>query len=275
MAVGDDDQSIYGWRGAKSENIDRFTKDFSKTEVVRLEQNYRSTQTILSAANSVIENNQSRMGKELWTEQKEGEKISIYSAYNEDDEARYVVGTIQSWMDQGNALDDAAILYRSNAQSRALEEAIIREGLPYRIYGGQRFYERAEIKNAMAYIRLVYGREDDAAFERVINLPPRGIGAKTLDIIRNQARDQNCSLWRASTGLIEFDGLTARASSSLSGFIGDLERLQAEVSGLELKETVDHVIQRSGLIDYHKKEAGEKGRTRIENLDEHVSAAGD
>ena len=275
MAVGDDDQSIYGWRGAKSENIDRFTKDFSKTEVVRLEQNYRSTQTILSAANSVIENNRSRMGKELWTEQKEGEKISIYSAYNEDDEARYVVGTIQSWMDQGNALDDAAILYRSNAQSRALEEAIIREGLPYRIYGGQRFYERAEIKNAMAYIRLVYGREDDAAFERVINLPPRGIGAKTLEIIRNQARDQNCSLWRASTGLIEFDGLTARASSSLSGFIGDLERLQAEVSGLELKETVDHVIQRSGLIDYHKKEAGEKGRTRIENLDELVSAAGD
>jgi len=274
-AVGDDDQSIYGWRGAKSENIDRFTKDFSKTEVVRLEQNYRSTQTILGAANSVIENNRSRMGKELWTEQKEGEKISIYSAYNEDDEARYVVGTIQSWMDQGNALDDAAILYRSNAQSRALEEAILREGLPYRIYGGQRFYERAEIKNAMAYIRLVYGREDDAAFERVINLPPRGIGAKTLEIIRNQARDQNCSLWKASTGLIEFDGLTARASSSLSGFIGDLESLQAEVSGLELKETVDHVIQRSGLIDYHKKEAGEKGRTRIENLDELVSAAGD
>jgi DNA helicase-2/ATP-dependent DNA helicase PcrA len=178
-------------------------------------------------------------------------------------------------MDQGNALDDAAILYRSNAQSRALEEAILREGLPYRIYGGQRFYERVEIKNAMAYIRLVYGREDDAAFERVINLPPRGIGAKTLEVIRKQARDQNCSLWRASTGLIEFDGLTARASSSLSGFMEDLDSLQAEVSGLELKETVDHVIQRSGLIDYHKKEAGEKGRTRVENLDELVSAAGD
>ena len=153
--MGDDDQSIYGWRGAKSDNIDRFTKDFSNTEVVRLEQNYRSTQTILDAANSVIENNQSRMGKELWTEQKEGEKISVYSAYNEDDEARFVVGTIQSWVDQGNALDEVAILYRSNAQSRALEEAILREGLPYRIYGGQRFYERAEIKNAMAYIRPV------------------------------------------------------------------------------------------------------------------------
>ena len=274
-AVGDDDQSIYGWRGAKSDNIDRFTKDFTKTEVVRLEQNYRSTQTILDAANSVIENNQSRMGKELWTEQKEGEKISVYSAYNEDDEARFVVGTIQSWMDQGNSLDEVAILYRSNAQSRALEEAILRKELPYRIYGGQRFYERAEIKNAMAYIRLVYGRQDDAAFERVINLPPRGIGAKTLEIIRKKARDKNSSLWNAGSELVEFDELTARAKASLSGFMGDLESLSAEVDGLELKETVDHIIQRSGLIEYHKKEAGEKGRTRVENLEELVSAAGD
>ena len=274
-AVGDDDQSIYGWRGAKSDNIDRFTKDFTKTEVVRLEQNYRSTQTILDAANSVIENNQSRMGKELWTEQKEGEKISVYSAYNEDDEARFVVGTIQSWMDQGNSLDEVAILYRSNAQSRALEEAILRKELPYRIYGGQRFYERAEIKNAMAYIRLVYGRQDDAAFERVINLPPRGIGAKTLEIIRKKARDKNSSLWNAGSELVEFDELTARAKASLSGFMGDLENLSAEVDGLELKETVDHIIQRSGLIEYHKKEAGEKGRTRVENLEELVSAAGD
>ncbi len=238
-AVGDDDQSIYGWRGAKSDNIDRFTKDFTKTEVVRLEQNYRSTQTILDAANSVIENNQTRMGKELWTEQKEGEKISVYSAYNEDDEARFVVGTVQSWMDQGNALDEVAILYRSNAQSRALEEAILREGLPYRIYGGQRFY------------------------------------AKTLEIIRKKARDKNSSLWNASSELVEFDELTARAKASLSGFMGDLESLSTEVDGLKLKETVDHIIQRSGLIEYHKKEAGEKGRTRVENLEELVSAAGD
>ena len=274
-AVGDDDQSIYGWRGAKSDNIDRFTKDFTKTEVVRLEQNYRSTQSILDAANAVIENNQSRMGKELWTDQKEGEKLSIYSAYNEDDEARFVVGTIQTWMDRGNALDEVAILYRSNAQSRALEEAIIREGLPYRIYGGQRFYERAEIKNAMAYIRLVYGREDDAAFERVINLPPRGIGAKTLEIIRKEARDKQSSLWKASLELVEFEGLTTRAKTSLSGFMRDLENLHTEVNSLELKETVDHIIQRSRLIEYHKKEAGEKGRTRVENLEELVSAAGD
>ena len=274
-AVGDDDQSIYGWRGAKSDNINRFTEDFPGTNIIRLEQNYRSTQTILDAANSVIQNNQSRMGKELWTEQKEGEKIAIYSAYNEDDEARYVVGTIQSWLDQGRALDETAVLYRSNAQSRALEEAILREGLPYRIYGGQRFYERAEIKNAMAYIRLVYGREDDAAFERVINLPPRGIGAKTLDVIRKQAKEESCSLWKACCELVENDGITPRARGSLSGFMTGLENLQSEVENLELKEVVDHVIQSSGLIDYHKKEAGEKGRTRVENLAELVSAAGD
>ena len=274
-AVGDDDQSIYGWRGAKSDNINRFTQDFPGTNIIRLEQNYRSTQNILDAANSVIQNNQSRMGKELWTEQKEGEKIAIYSAYNEDDEARYVVGTIQSWLDQGRALDETAVLYRSNAQSRALEEAILREGLPYRIYGGQRFYERAEIKNAMAYIRLVYGREDDAAFERVINLPPRGIGAKTLDVIRKQAKEESCSLWKACCELVENDGITPRARGSLSGFMTGLENLQSEVENLELKEVVDHVIQSSGLIDYHKKEAGEKGRTRVENLAELVSAAGD
>ncbi len=274
-AVGDDDQSIYGWRGAKSDNIDRFTKDFKGTEVVRLEQNYRSTQTILDAANSVIENNQSRMGKELWTEQKEGEKISVYAAYNEDDEARYVVGTTQSWIEQGNSLDEVAILYRSNAQSRALEEAILREGMPYRIYGGQRFYERAEIKNAMAYVRLVFGKDDDAAFERVVNLPPRGIGAKTMEVIRNRAREKNFSLWNASSDLIEFDGLTSRAETSLSGFLNDIDNLKAEVNGLELKEIVDHIIQRSGLIEHHKKEAGEKGRTRVENLEELVSAAGD
>lgn len=275
MAVGDDDQSIYGWRGAKSDNINRFTREFAETQIVRLEQNYRSTQTILSAANAVIENNQSRMGKELWTEQKEGEMISIYSAYNEDDEARYVVGTTKSCFEQGKSLDEIAILYRSNAQSRALEEAILREGLPYRIYGGQRFYERAEIKNAMAYVRLVFGKEDDAAFERVVNLPPRGIGAKTLDLIRKKARDNTCSLWKASSDLIEFEELTPRASSSLSGFLSDLENLKNEVDSLELKETVDHIIQRSGLIDHHKKEKGEKGRTRVENLEELVSAAGD
>ena len=275
MSVGDDDQSIYGWRGAKSENINRFTKDYKNTEIIRLEQNYRSTSVILGAANSVIKNNQGRMGKELWTDQKEGEPISIYSAYNEDDEARYVVGSIQNWMEQGRDLSEVAILYRSNAQSRALEEAILREGLAYRIYGGLRFYERAEIKNAMSYLRLVFGREDDAAFERVINIPPRGIGAKTLDIIRSRAQQIGSSLWKACEDLIETEGLTPRASQSVQGFMTAFEELEVETKDLTLRDLVDHVIQRSGLIEYHKKEAGEKGRTRVENLAELVTAASD
>ena len=275
MSVGDDDQSIYGWRGAKSENINRFTKDYKKTEIIRLEQNYRSTSVILGAANSVIKNNQGRMGKELWTDQKEGEPISIYSAYNEDDEARYVVGSIQNWLEQGRDLSEVAILYRSNAQSRALEEAILREGLAYRIYGGLRFYERAEIKNAMSYLRLAFGREDDAAFERVINIPPRGIGAKTLDIIRSRAQKLESSLWKACEDLIETEGLTSRASQSVQGFMTAFEDLTVETKDLVLRDLVDHVIQRSGLIEYHKKEAGEKGRTRVENLAELVTAASD
>ena len=275
MSVGDDDQSIYGWRGAKSENINRFTKDYKNTEIIRLEQNYRSTSVILGAANSVIKNNQGRMGKELWTDQKEGEPISIYSAYNEDDEARYVVGSIQNWMEQGRDLSEVAILYRSNAQSRALEEAILREGLAYRIYGGLRFYERAEIKNAMSYLRLVFGREDDAAFERVINIPPRGIGAKTLDIIRSRAQKIESSLWKACEDLIETEGLTPRASQSVQGFMTAFEELEVETKDLTLRDLVDHVIQSSGLIEYHKKEAGEKGRTRVENLAELVTAASD
>ena len=275
MSVGDDDQSIYGWRGAKSENINRFTKDYTGTEVVKLEQNYRSTEIILSAANAVIKNNQGRMGKELWTEQKEGEQISIYSAYNEDDEARYVVGSIQTWIGQGRNLDEVAILYRSNAQSRVLEEAILREGLPYKIYGGLRFYERAEIKNAMGYLRLVFGREDDAAFERVINIPPRGIGAKTIDIIRARALRNESSLWKAAEDLLETEGLTPRAAQSVKGFISDFDKLDEETEDLLFKDMVDHVIQRSGLIEYHKKEAGERGRTRVENLGELVTAATD
>ena len=275
MSVGDDDQSIYGWRGAKSENINRFTKDYEKTEVIRLEQNYRSTSVILNAANAVIKNNQGRMGKELWTDQKEGEPISVYSAYNEDDEARYVVGSIQNWVNQGRNLDEVAILYRSNAQSRVLEEAILREALPYKIYGGLRFYERAEIKNAMSYLRLIYGREDDAAFERVINIPPRGIGAKTIDIIRAKAAEKSISLWKACEELIDIEGFTPRASQAIQGFMSSFNLLEEDTKDLQLRDIVDMAIERSGLIQYHKKEAGEKGRTRVENLSELVGAARD
>jgi len=275
IAVGDDDQSIYGWRGAKSENINRFTNDYKNTEIIRLEQNYRSTSVILNAANEVIKNNQGRLGKELWTDQKEGEPISVYSAYNEDDEARFVVGSIQNWVAQGRNLDEVAILYRSNAQSRVLEEAILRESLPYKIYGGLRFYERAEIKNAMSYLKLVYGREDDAAFERVINIPPRGIGVKTIEIIRSKAMEGKTSLWKACQELLDNDGFTSRAAQSIEGFMNSFDTLESDTKDLQLWEIVDITIERSGLIEYHKKEAGEKGRTRVENLSELVGAAKD
>ena len=275
IAVGDDDQSIYGWRGAKSENINRFTNDYKNTEIIRLEQNYRSTSVILNAANEVIKNNQGRLGKELWTDQKEGEPISVYSAYNEDDEARFVVGSIQNWVAQGRNLDEVAILYRSNAQSRVLEEAILRESLPYKIYGGLRFYERAEIKNAMSYLKLVYGREDDAAFERVINIPPRGIGVKTIEIIRSKAMEGKTSLWKACQELLDNDGFTSRAAQSIKGFMNSFDTLESDTKDLQLWEIVDITIERSGLIEYHKKEAGEKGRTRVENLSELVGAAKD
>ena len=275
IAVGDDDQSIYGWRGAKSENINRFTTDYKNTEIIRLEQNYRSTSVILNAANEVIKNNQGRLGKELWTDQKEGEPISVYSAYNEDDEARFVVGSIQNWVAQGRNLDEVAILYRSNAQSRVLEEAILRESLPYKIYGGLRFYERAEIKNAMSYLKLVYGREDDAAFERVINIPPRGIGVKTIEIIRSKAMEGKTSLWKACQELLDNDGFTSRAAQAIEGFMNSFDTLESDTKDLQLWEIVDITIERSGLIEYHKKEAGEKGRTRVENLSELVGAAKD
>ena len=275
IAVGDDDQSIYGWRGAKSENINRFTNDYKNTEIIRLEQNYRSTSVILNAANEVIKNNQGRLGKELWTDQKEGEPISVYSAYNEDDEARFVVGSIQNWVAQGRNLDEVAILYRSNAQSRVLEEAILRESLPYKIYGGLRFYERAEIKNAMSYLKLVYGREDDAAFERVINIPPRGIGVKTIEIIRSKAMEGKTSLWKACQELLDNEGFTSRAAQSIEGFMNSFDTLESDTKDLQLWEIVDITIERSGLIEYHKKEAGEKGRTRVENLSELVGAAKD
>lgn len=273
--VGDDDQSIYGWRGAKSDNINRFSQDYKNSQLIKLEQNYRSTQTILNAANKVISNNRSRMGKELWTQGDEGDKISVYSAYNEADEANYVVSSIQSWFSHGRNLDEIAILYRSNAQSRVLEEAILREGLPYRIYGGLRFYERAEIKNAMAYLRLLYGREDDPAFERIVNLPPRGIGVKTLDLIREKARKDGSSLWKASINLLEEGGLAPKATAALEGFTAALENLVQEVKELSLRDLVDYVLKTSGLIEHHQKESGEKGKTRVDNLAELVSAAGE
>jgi DNA helicase-2/ATP-dependent DNA helicase PcrA len=273
MAVGDDDQSIYGWRGAKIENIHQYTADFPDAEMIRLEQNYRSTGGILKAANALIANNSGRLGKELWTDMGEGEPLTLYAAYNEHDEARYVVETIESLIKQGNARNEVAILYRSNAQSRVLEEALLRERIPYRIYGGQRFFERAEIKNAMAYLRLLEGRGNDAALERVINVPPRGIGEKTVEAIRDHARHSQLSMWEAMCQLLAAKALKGRAASALGAFIELIESLAAKVADMPLHLMTQTVIEQSGLIIYHQEEKGEKGQARVENLEELVSAA--
>ncbi|MFJ4344948.1 DNA helicase II [Pseudomonas sp. NPDC089401] len=273
MAVGDDDQSIYGWRGAKIENIHQYTADFPDAEMIRLEQNYRSTGGILKAANALIANNSGRLGKELWTDMGEGEPLTLYAAYNEHDEARYVVETIESLIKQGNARSDIAILYRSNAQSRVLEEALLRERIPYRIYGGQRFFERAEIKNAMAYLRLIEGRGNDAALERVINVPPRGIGEKTVEAIREHARHSQLSMWEAMCQLLANKALKGRAASALGAFIELIEGLAGKVADMPLHTMTQTAIEQSGLIIYHQEEKGEKGQARVENLEELVSAA--
>jgi DNA helicase-2/ATP-dependent DNA helicase PcrA len=271
-AVGDDDQSIYGWRGARIENIQQFSKDFPGTQFIRLEQNYRSTATILAAANAVIAHNQGRLGKELWTSGEEGEPISLYAAFNEMDEARFVVERLQDWNKAGNARSSSAILYRSNAQSRVLEEALIRSGVPYRIYGGLRFYDRLEIKNAVAYLRLLVNRHDDTAVERVINTPTRGIGDKTVELVRNYARAQSVSMWRAAQEVLEQNLLPARAANALRFFIELIDRLDTETDDMTLDELTDYVVKHSGLIDFHKAEKGEKGQARVENLEELVVA---
>ena len=273
MVVGDDDQSIYGWRGARIENIQQFNVDFADAEIVRLEQNYRSTSTILKAANGLIANNQGRLGKKLWTEGVEGEHISLYEALNEQDEARFIVDRLQDWFNNGNQRSDAAILYRSNAQSRELEEALLRVGMPYRIYGGHRFYERLEIKNALAYLRLLANRNDDTAIERIINVPTRGIGGRSLDVIRTVAREENVSLWQACARCVNENLAGSRAVNAILAFLELIDKLQSECEGLELHEKVERVIANSGLIKHHEKEGREKALARKENLEELVNAA--
>ena len=273
VAVGDDDQSIYGWRGARIENIQRFSDDFPATQTVRLEQNYRSTQTILQAANGVIACNFGRLGKELWTAGESGEPIDLYAGFNEHDEARYIVDQVEQWLQAGNPRASVAVLYRSNAQSRVLEEALIRAAIPYRIYGGQRFYERMEIRNALAYLRLLVNRGDDASVERVINTPPRGIGSKTLDTVRDCARSRGIPLWQAIGVALEEKLLPARALSALQGFKVLINELDSGTDAMNLEELVEHVTIAAGLIDYHQKEKGEKGQARVENLEELVNAA--
>ncbi len=273
MVVGDDDQSIYGWRGARIENLHQFSADFPDAETIRLEQNYRSTACILKAANALIANNQGRLGKELWTSGCEGEPISLYAAFNEHDEARYVVESIEKAIRDGMSRSEIAILYRSNAQSRVLEEALLREKIPYRIYGGQRFFERAEIKNAMAYLRLIQTRHNDAALERVINLPARGIGEKTVETLRQLARQEEISLWAALHQAVGTKLVSGRAASALNGFVELIDTLALKVEGMQLHSMAQLVIEQSGLLAHHRDEKGEKAQARVENLEELVSAA--
>jgi len=273
MVVGDDDQSIYGWRGAKIENIQKFNVDFPGAEIVRLEQNYRSTSNILKAANKLIANNTSRLGKELWTDDSDGEQISLYTAFNEQDEARFIVDRLQDWINQGNNRVDAAILYRSNAQSRELEDALLRVGMPYKIYGGHRFYERLEIKNALSYLRLLVNRHDDTAMERIINVPTRGIGGRTLEQIRALARTEACSLWTACVNCVNEKLISSRAANAVLVYLQLIDSMQKACIDLELHKKVEYIVEHSGLLQHHQKEGGEKARARIENLEELVSAA--
>ena len=272
-AVGDDDQSIYGWRGAKVGHLEDFKTKHKHNETIRLEQNYRSTSIILNAANALIENNQARLGKNLWTESNEGEQITLYQAFNEQDEARFVAEIIKSWMDGGELFSDSAVIYRSNAQSRAIEEALLRANIPYRIYGGLRFYDRLEIKNAISYLRIIFNPHDNPAFERSVANPTRGVGAKTLAKIRSLANNHNISYIQASSKMIDENLISGRGANGLKKFLEIILGLCGKIDDISLSEIVGSILEQSGLIQFHEKEPGEKGKTRKENLEELLSAA--
>ena len=265
FAVGDDDQSIYAFRGAHVGNMADFEREFRIEQVIRLEQNYRSQGNILDAANALIAHNRKRLGKNLWTASGQGEPLRVFEAQSDTDEARFLVAEIEALREEGHRLAEIAVLYRSNAQSRVVEHALFGAQLPYRVYGGLRFFERAEVKHALAYLRLVAAADDDNAFLRVANFPPRGIGARSLEQVQDAARQGGTSLWAAAAAL------TGRAGPALAQFRARIEALRGEVSGLGLAETVEHVIERSGLIGHYGTER--EGADRIENLAELVNAA--
>lgn len=273
FVVGDDDQSIYGWRGACIENIQRFDKDFPGASVIRLEQNYRSTSIILDAANALISRNTNRLGKNLWTDGAKGELIQLYSAFNEVDEARFVIEKIRQWVNDGNLRSEVAILYRSNAQSRVFEETLVGAAIPYRVYGGQRFFERAEIKDALSYLRLITNRDDDTALERIINMPTRGIGDRTLETIRHIARTQTMSLWNSMRHALATNVFTARAANALHAFVKLIETLDADSRDHSLGERVQLSLDRSGLLKHFRDQQNIKEQSRADNLEELVNAA--
>ena len=272
FVVGDDDQSIYGWRGARVENIWDFQKDYPNASMQRLEQNYRSTGNILKASNAVIANNPTRLGKHLWTDGSDGEPVNLYAAFNEVDEAQFIVERIRQYSEKGQRRDECAILYRSNAQSRQFEEALIQHQMPYRVYGGLRFFERAEIKDALAYLRLIANPEDDASFERAVNMPPRGVGARTLEAVRAHARSSNSSLWQAASELVKGNTMTKRAANALSSFLTLIQAQRLHRDNMTLHELADQVVSAAKLPEHFNKNKDGKGVDRVENLEELVNA---
>ena len=270
FAVGDDDQSIYGWRGARVENIKDFEKDFKDVRIYRLERNYRSTAIILDAANALIENNGGRMGKRLWTTEKGGSKIKIFAAFNEKEEANYVIETINWWQSQRRALSELAVCYRANAQSRIIESALVAANIPYRVYGGLRFFERAIIKHALAYLRLIANHNDNPSFERIVNYPPRGIGLRTVGIITEHASTTETSLWEAARQLVETKTLSTRASGAMQAFFELIESCHADFKVQPLPQKVKQVTEI--MLPYLKEQRSESAQSDMENLEELVRA---
>ena len=271
--VGDDDQSIYGWRGARIENIQKFAREFQGVTTFKLEENYRSTPKILAAANAVIANNAGRLGKNLRTSKSGGDPVCAYSAYNDLDEARFVVGRIEQARSEGWRLDDHAVLYRTSAQSRVIEDALRTAGVAYRIHGGLRFYERAEIKDAVAYLRLVASRDADAGFERAVNVPARGVGARSVALLREHARLRGSSLWAAASELVDDGSISGRPATGIRTFLGIVERLAESEEGRPLDELVALTVETSGLLEHYRREKGERAEARLENLNELITAA--
>ena len=271
FCVGDDDQSIYGWRGARIENIQKIENDFKPIEIIKLEQNYRSTGNILSASNAVIANNQNRLEKSLWTKSGDGELINVFNARTETEEAQYIVSEVEDQFNQGRNLSECAILYRSNAQSRVFEESLINRNIAYRIYGGLRFFERAEIKDAMGYVRLIEDTSDNIAFERIVNFPTRGIGLTTVEKIRTYAIEHHSDLFQSSISIL--DTLPARASNSLKAFIDLIESIKDKTQHLSLSEKIDSILLQSNLMNHYSSDKTDKAGSKKENLEELVSAA--
>ena len=271
FCVGDDDQSIYGWRGAKIENIQKLENDFKPIQVIKLEQNYRSTGNILGASNALIAKNQNRLEKSLWTESGDGDLINVFNARDEREEAQYVVSEIQTQFNQGRNLDECAILYRSNAQSRVFEESLIKHNLNYRIYGGLRFFERAEIKDAMGYVRLIENTSDNIAFERIVNFPTRGIGLSTIEKIRSYSTENHTDLFQSSIAIV--GTLPARASNALQAFIHLIESMSDSSKNLKLSEKVDTILLQSGLMSHYANDRTDKAGSKRENLEELVTAS--